>query len=144
MFRSVRAALLSLAVLLAGCTPSASDLTFSGGMVIEFGVMPPDVRTIESSKGPDGGTFEVVRGNTKLIAVMQGPAMGFPLVPGGVVREQAENPVAVNLVDGRIKEYRFRHRAQGSPDIYVQVLILPASGPDRALAERIAKSIRVE
>ena len=113
-------------------------------MVIEFGVMPPGVRTVESSSGPDGGTFEVVRGDTKLLVVMQGPAIGFSLAPGGVVKERAENPIAVNIVDGRIKEYRFRHRAQGRADIYVQVIVLPLAGPDRDLAERIAKSIRVE
>jgi hypothetical protein len=67
--------------------------------------------------------------------------MAFPTVSGGVVREHANNPIAENYVGGRLKELRFRQESSCPGVSYIQVVILPESGPDRDKAEALARSI---
>lgn len=127
-----------------GAGGTVSRVSFDDGFRIAFADGFPRLDLVRNGRAPDGSSYEVRHGETKLLYVIEGVALGFPLGPDGFVRRQRTNPVAVNIVGGRIKEYRFRYHRDGRQDIYVQVMILPSDGPDRDLAERIAASIRVD
>lgn len=134
-----------LTSVLAGCDPHAnddlSDLEIACGSSFGYQVSDPKVELRETSRGPDGATYELVRGRTRYLAVAQGASMAFPTVSGGVVREHADNPIAENFVGGRLKELRFKQESSCPGVSFIQVVILPESGPDRDMAEAFARSI---
>jgi hypothetical protein len=65
-----------LTSVLAGCDPHTNDdlpdLEFACGSSFGYQASDAKVDLRETSRGPDGATYELVRGRTRYLAVMEG------------------------------------------------------------------------